>query len=432
MTIRKGSGAVRAVLTFLCGLLPAIGLPSISMGQVSPVVVNDNGLNSKLVYLLQGERRQISDDFVAELDGDTLRVSLETGGILRAGPKDELLVSLIQPSGRTMDMRPNANGEVIFSGVRTGLAAMVITANSLASSSLSSAYAAIPFFVSDAAPAEPGASGLRVPLAEVDTQQLVQDVNQSTQSNTNVQDIQTPGDFEIVKSSRFRVQKMADGSIQGRVIVPQRGYEAMPGVTQLAFYRNGVPAATATSAPDGKFIVRNVPAGINGLVATGPAGHASYAVDIVEFNAEPINPLAGSAKSAKFVSTQAPETEVNALPQPGGDVAVILNVFIIPPAMMDEVRRVVNERLGPQPAPPLDMGAPFAGPGGGFAPGGGGFGGGFGGGVGGGGAGGGGLGGIGGLAALAAIPAIIAATDDDNFFNPIQATRIAPPLIINP
>ncbi|MCA9132590.1 MAG: hypothetical protein KDA45_05535 [Planctomycetales bacterium] len=432
----------RALL--LCPL--CVALPTLGHAQTAPFVFDGPHMESQLVYLMQGERRQLSEDFMAELDGDTLRISLESSGLLQDTPSDQLLVSLVQPSGVREELRPDLNGEVVFRNIRQGLAAIVVTADSVASTSLSSAYAAMPFFVTaveaGAQPREP----LQLPVTEVEPQRVARALLQPAEAPLPTaatagrgEEVLEKDAFDFVTSSRFRVQRRADGSVRGRVVVPQRGYEVLPGETRITFYREGQVVATALSSVEGNFVVRDVPLGVNGLVAVGPAGHAAYAVEIMEFKAELVNPLteSGSPSAQRLVALQA-ASELPAGNLVQADAADTLIVFLIPPALMDDVRTIIGERwpvsswlnaAPPAAAPAAPAGVPFAGaPGMGLGPM---PGGGFGGGGSGGGSGGGGgfAGGIGPLIAVAAIPAIIAATDDDenfDFFNPPLTTPLTP------
>ena len=70
---------------------------STALAQMPLWFEQDGWNHPSLVYLIQGERRRLANDFVAQLDGDTLRISLESRGLVNTAPNDDLLVSLIQP-----------------------------------------------------------------------------------------------------------------------------------------------------------------------------------------------------------------------------------------------------------------------------------------------------------------------------------------------
>lgn len=376
---------------------------------------NQDSTGQQLVHLMQGESRELAPDFTAQLDGDKLRVSLEKGGLVSAMSNDQMVISLIQPNRPRQAIRPIGNSEVVFQNVQTGLAAVVVTADSLANTSFSSVYAAVPVFLTNA----PGGATapLAVPLAEIPTQEIATGVSSATSTGAGDSQASANGNFGSAASSRYHTQRMADGSVEGRVIVPATGAVAVPGKTQITLYRNAKVVSQTVSDAEGNFVLPNVPVGVNSLVANGSTGHAAYHIHVTDA-AELVNPV--SQKSNK--SGVRLVSRVN---QPGS-----LQIYVIPSSMMDDVRDAVNDpsddddeeifALG-EPLP----GAPGMGPAPGGFPGGAPAGGGFG-----GGAGGGGFGGAGGAAGLAALAAgavgIAAASDDDDGFNVNLATRIAP------
>lgn len=436
---------VRLSLFSVATMLACACLAKTSHAQVALWPGASLDSDSKLVFLLQGERRQLSKDFIAQLDGDQLKISLESSGLISASPNEELLVALVQPNGVRKQMRPDANGEIVFSDVREGLAAIVVSADSLASTSLTSLYAAIPFFVSSTVAGDlDAAPKTNIPMAEVEPERLARDLNESAGPETNEEEILNSNDFEMSAPSRFRVRRLADGSVQGQVVVPQRGFLEMPGVTNIAFYNDGNVVASTSSNVEGYFVADNVPVGINSLTATGPAGHAAYHVEIMEAPGELVSPLslnrdALSSKRTKLIAVRNGIDEQRELPIAfQEEVADTLIVCLIPNALMDDVRGVLKDRLPVpvQAAPPVDLagapmgGAPAPAPAGlGGASGG--YGGGFGGGSGGGGfGGGGGAGALVGLAGLAGVAAIASSDDggnnNNNFFTPPIASPISP------
>lgn len=406
--------ALSAVLT--------LSLSSGALGQNPLVHQNESWKNTKVVYLLQGEKRKLAEDFVAQLDGDALHVSLQARGLVSSTPDDGLLVTLIQPSGERQDQRPDENGNILFEGVEEGLAALVVTADALADTSMSSLYAAIPFFAVPADNAGAAPDPIEIPMALVEPGELVARLSDTLEDTSDDADVMAKDEFDVVKYSRFRVQRLADGSVQGQVVVPQRGYLAMPGPTQVTFQKDGMPLASTVSDEAGNFLAQNVPVGVNSIVATGRSGHAAYSVEIVEFagNDELLNPVtdAKTRSKVRFVAKADP-------------VADTMIVCLIPPALMDEYYQVADERLPPRYfeaiEPIADMGAPV-GPGSpapagfssGFAPGAPSYGG-FGGG------GGGGFGGAGAAAGLVGLAGIAAIADDDDGFNANLASPLTSP-----
>lgn len=416
------------MLAFLLLMVPALGQLPWHPTSWSSMNSPEPGLNSpRLVYLLQGERRRIAGDFVASLDGDRLKVSLEDQGLIRTTAQRELVVSLIQADGRRTDLIPDSNGNVVFDSVQAGFAALIVTANQLTDVSLTSLYAAVPVFMvaaedqaaEEQLEVERIEDSLSIPLAEVDPITVLEDVNREVLPAGESDDVMELREFELVPLSRFRVQRLADGSVAGQVVVPQDGYLAVPGVTTLTFQRNGTVLASTKSDEEGKFVAENVPVGTLSMVATGPSGHAAYAVEVVAFNA------ANAAGGNQSSTLQASPRFVSFQEQVGRELLVLL----IPPALMDEVRRLLNERLGglgpdgalasDLPAPPVaaeeatSNAANSLNAAGGFA------GGGFGGGAGGGAFAGGGGGALG-IAALATAVAALATNDGDGFSSNIS------------
>lgn len=402
-------------------LLAIVAFASISLQAPavaqSPWIFEPPGMaaRGKLVVLLQGEKRQIDGDFVALVEGDKLHVALNTRGMLNASPEDELLVSLVQPSGEAQSIRPDPNGMLVFENVSQGLAALVVTADSLANTSLASLYAAVPLFIAsveeDAPDPEP--EPFQLPVAKVNPQRLTEALNEDPEEPSPDSELLSSDDFEIVPFSQFRVLRLADGSIQGQVVVPQRGFLTVPGKTRIELIREGQTVATAITESDGSFLAQNVPLGVNSLVATGRSGHAAYSIEVVErkqLGLDPANTISGDPPArVHLVGMQ-------------GQVGQSLMVCLIPPALMDEVREVLKDRLpgsGSELAMDPNSAAPaFAGGAQNGAL--------SGGGMGGGGAGAGAFGGLGdwlGLAGLGVGIAALSDSDDDGF-NQNVTTRI--------
>ncbi|MCA9190515.1 MAG: carboxypeptidase regulatory-like domain-containing protein [Planctomycetales bacterium] len=388
--------------------------------------VPETGSLDFYVSLLQGEDIQLSEDFVARLDGEKLRVSLVRSGEVMESEAQEFLVTLIQPGKESIELQPNQQGIVEFDGVQEGLAAVVIAMESMLDSTQSAFYAALPIFAASAATVP--VSTTSIPLADVNKEQFLRDFESSSEIPTSIEEILDFDPQSVAKYSRYRVRRRADGSITGRVVVLQRGYDAVPGVTRLAFFKNGNFLASTFSSPEGEFVAENMPVGICSVVATGPAGHAAYAFEIVENAAiEAVQPaLKLFQQQTRFVSTQNQDpVEIENNPE---IVADNLIVILIPPSLMPEVRRVVGDRFliapevpadaglagagaAPMTFPPMAPGMAGMGMGGGFGGAGGGFGG----------------GGIGGALGLAGLAIGIAALENNNDgFNNNIATPVAP------
>ena len=377
--------------------------------------------NSPWAVLLQGEQRKISSDLIAYLEGDQLEIVLRSNGLVD-GPKDEYLVSLVQPNGDRIDQRPDENGRLAFAGVQQGLAALVITADTLTKRSTKALYAAIPFYMA-AAPAG-GKKPVDLPLAMVNSSALRKRIDESTFVASDEADVLPQSDFDTAdagKLSRFQVMRAADRSVTGQVLAPQLGYTAMPGEISITFTQ-GEKEVTAKSDKNGNFELKNVPLGLNSMVAMGMGGHVAHLVEVVEFKGvgELKGPTTGLTNSRlRFVANQVGAAES-------------MLISLIPPALMDEVKEILDDRL-PDNTPTTANNVPpgsaqRSGPTvGGFAASGTPIsiaGGGLGGGASGGGAGLGGGGGALGAAALAVAAAALA--NDDGGFNANASSGLTP------
>ncbi len=362
------------------------------------------------VFVLnQGEEIQLPEDFVARLEGKSLKVALKSMGLAERNLDRELMVSLIQEDGTRVDMKPDSKGELTFNNVTEGLAALVVAGGPLS-------YAAIPFYAAPKA-AEPEATAsskaFEVPVATVDTGLIRSGVESSGTAGVG-ESTRPLNYFTPTVANRFQVRLRPSGDMVGRVVVPEAGYDRVPGAFQIAFFRNGNLVQQVSTMVDGTFIVPGLTPGVHSLFATGPSGHAAFSFEVVSADAGEQIPAKLSAKTSNgvhYVSTNA-----NALA--ASDSLIIL---VVPPTLMPQLRDFVQQAYPGAPGAP-GIGAPAA-PGFG-APG---MGGGAGGGMGGGGLGGGGagIGGGGGglIAAAAGAAAIAAAAGNDDSFNPPLASR---------
>jgi hypothetical protein len=368
--------------------------------------------------LLQGKEIKLPEDFVARLDGNRLKVALKSFGLAERHPDRDLLVSLIQDDGSSVEMRPDANGEMNFENVKEGLISLVVGSGK-------AAYAAMALYAVPGIAGSP-AKAYEVPVATIDEREVrdaveVAGTAPAGSSATNLTDYATGA------VNRFKVYLQPDGALLGQVIVPEAGFERLAASVDLSFFRSGSLVGKTTSSADGSFAIVGLQPGIHSVFASGPPGHAAFAFEVLPPKAN--NELPFSENSAedgtRFVATAN-------LQLPGADELIVL---IIPPRLMPGVRDVVLSKYpfsassasglaGPVPAgAPMGGGAMGGFPGVGGLPGGGlGGGGGFSGGAGGGG---GGLGGIGGLLGIAGLAVGVAAlADDEDGFNVNVATPI--------
>lgn len=407
----------RIAIVVVCVFFPSV---SVCAQPTSALSSADTARpDGPVMVLLQGEELRVAEDFVAKLEGNKLRLALLSNGVIQPPPAETLVARLIRQDGSVSEQPLRANGEFVFENVKEGLAALVVTASGVAATSRKAAYAAMTFFVQ--APVIPAGEQVRpfqVPIGIVEPERLSRDLSSDSEDDeppAKTEDILTFDRFKGTRAfktsgaSRFRVQRQPDGSVQGRVVVPQRGYEVKPGVTSLVFYHDDVLVASAYSTPEGDFIVRNLPVGFNTVVATGPSGHTAYSLEVVA------NPQAGELIRPESARNQKAQTKLVATEE---DAESTLIVVLIPPAMMPQVREIVRSSFGTgeQPSAGATVGFPPLMPAGMAS--GGGAGGGSG------GAGGGGAFAVGGLAAIAA--AVVALDDDDDGFNVPIATPIAP------
>ncbi len=400
----------------------------------------------QIPVLLQGEEIKLPEDFVARLDGNKLKVALKTMGLTEKYPDRELLVTLIQDNGGTTELRPDANGELVFDNVKEGLASIVVASGQ-------TAYAAMALYAIPSV-ANNNVAPFEVPVASVDADEIRNGVESAghgpTQGAAMKQGAATSlSDYVTAPANRFQVQLQSDGTLKGQVIVPQVGYERVVGPVDLTFFHEGRLVGKTRSAADGAFSVAGLQPAVHSVFAVGAAGHTAFAFEVLP-------PLDNELPLAQRRNAYAHLVAANvALAAPSST----LFVLIIPPRLMDQVRDAVRPSYpapqssasglagGPLGAPigglPAASGAPgalgspsatssFGGGMGGGGMGGGGMGGG---GMGGGGMGGGGMGGIGGLGGLLGIAGlavgVTAISNNDDGFTAPPVTPVSPPSASN-
>ncbi len=411
---------MRKLLVDLSTFAIACILPAIAFSQQLSVEADGHRSPASVYVLLQGKEIKLPEDFVARLDGSKLKVSLKSLGLAGQNRDRDMLVSLIQEDGSQTALSPDANGEMTFENVKQGLASIVVA-------SKQSAYAAMAMYAVQGTLQVPSRP-FEIPVASVDASQISAAVEASGNA-TPGPDSKKLSEFPSGIANRFRVYQRSTGALDGHVVIPEAGFENLAGGVNLAFFRDGVQIAKTTSAADGAFSVAGLKPGVHSVFASGPAGHSSFAFELVAPAASEL-PLSNSAPNSKsqFVAFQV------ALPPPADELIVLM----IPPRMMPGVREVIRKSY-PLPAGTTGAGQAAAVGGlpgaGGFSggvgglPGGslqsGGFSGGGGGGFSGGG--GGGFGGIGALLGVAGLATGVAAlTNDDDGFNLPPATIIVP------
>ncbi len=419
----------------LLAVVSLVYLPSAKLWGQVPLLLNQQ-LPAGVPVLLQGEEIKLPEDFVARLDGDQLKVALKSFGLEPLSDERELLVTLIQDDGSKTELKPDVDGTLVFDKVKAGLASLIVTSGR-------AAYAAIPFYAAPSLPASP-ARTFDVPLASIEPGLIREGLDAADASGETVQVAGAAKKLSDYKSggvNRFQVSLQSDGTLLGRVIVPQVGYEREIGGIDLTFYRNEKLVGKTSTADDGTFSVAGLQPAIHSVFAIGAAGHSAFSFEVVG-SFENVLPLTDTQNSStgRLVSTGVVPTKVvSTLAQ--GTPSNELIVLIIPPRMMQQVRETVRSSYPASSTPSNGLaGGPGGSPGlGSFgnAPGMGssamssgsmGSGGAGGGGMGGGAAGGaaGGIGGLGGLLGIAGLAAGVSAISNDSTGNGNLATPVTP------
>ncbi len=277
----------------------------------------------QIPVLLQGEEIRLPEDFVARLDGDKLKVALKTMGLTQDYPDRELLVTLIQDNGSKTELRPDANGELVFNNVKEGLASIVVASGQ-------TAYAALALYAIPSVPNNPAAA-FEVPVASVDADEIRSGVESAGQGSKEAGDDPTQGaarnmsDYAAAPKNRFQVHLQSDGTLKGQVIVPQVGYERLVGPVDLTFFHEGRLVGKTRSADSGAFSVVGLQPAIHSVFAVGAAGHTAFAFEVLPALDNEL-PLAQNSGAA--------QTHLVAVNNALADSSSTLFVFIIPPLFL--------------------------------------------------------------------------------------------------
>lgn len=374
------------------------------LADVSSVVDAQSPGDYFVFRMLQGQDVQLPADSVMRYDANSQRMRLTLAGLDNDSRNENLVATLIGADGTKTEARLEANG-FDFPNVRdSGLHALVVTGGR-------AAYTAMALYLqatsnqaqaaADGNAAPPGEFVVR--LGKVDPTQISTIVENSGTAPKG-SSLKSLNDYNLSSAGTSTISLQPDGTLSGKVIVPEAGFEQIPGPVRLSFLRNGVTVANTVSAADGNFFISGLAAGVHTVLASGAPGHTAFSFEVVPVLEElPALTTHGRARTLP-VSTRAAFQAPNQLV-----------VVLIPPILMPGVREVVQQAYGP-PATDNGFGPPsFAGPFGGPMGGGGGGGGGMGGGLGGGGGGGFGGRGLGALLGIGGLAAGVAvlATDDD-------------------
>lgn len=366
--------------------------------------------------LVQSKEVELPEDFLVRVEGNKLKVALETMGMIdsQRSPAN-LLVRLLDMSGGEKTATTDELGFAEFDGVKPDALHALVVADEA-----SNVHAAMPLMtVGEEKAKEKGimTTRLRMPLMEANRKEILASINRDIPPGSPMAGaFYGLDDYTLKGINLFRVRLQTDGNLAGRVIVPDRDLAEKLRYAKLTFFRdNQVVGRTDSSGADGSFSLNGLSAGVHGVLAAGPAGYAAFAFDVL-----PAVIGKKGAGEARPVAVQ----EVKPSDK--------LFVFLVPPTVTPKVTEQVREtfnRPGDKTTPEAEsiaaqpamnggyggMSGGFGGMGGGQVIGGGGAGAGGGAGIGGG------LGG-GGLGALGLIGAAVASDSSgssNNLVSPI-------------
>ncbi len=353
----------------------------------------------------QDEPRKLPKDITAVLSRADRRVRFEL--VKLAGKENQSLagmsVTVIDPNGKTEQIKADASGIAVLNNAKPGLHAVVIGG--------AQGHGAIPVALREAPEAEENAAGVpatfKLPLVDVEPREVFS-LAKSSQPSSGASDYNDiDGDFvstgAVSDGFGYRIRLSESGALTGQVLSLVKSGISSAGVegTNIMIYRGSKIAAETVADQGGFFRIENLPPGVYGLVAVGPSGYAAFGFD---------------AYSAKTIAQSVSNSEVTLVSTsklaPGdGD---LLPVVLVPTPMVAQLVNSLQQSYGSLLGPAGGLGglaglAPGLGAAGfGGAAGGTGAAGGAGGAAGGAGAAGG-FGGIGGLAAIAGVGAAAAA-----------------------
>ncbi len=370
---------------------------------------------SFLNFMLQSKDLDLPEDFVARVDGGSLKVVLSTLGVdQRKSAKSKVLVALLDENGNEDQVETDASGIAEFKNVK---------ANKLHALLVNDAeyHAAIPVLPVSADKADRDniqATDIRLTAIPADRDEILTSLARNIVPSRTAGDLYNANNYRSSGQSLYQVRLSDDNTLSGRILIPDKDLSSQLRYANITVYQDRKAVAqTTASTDDGSFQLPNLRAGSYGLIAAGPSGYSAFAFEVLEPAAQLPPPNEGAKLPVAFNM---------AAPAPG------LVVFMIPPKMINAIVQRISQSYNRSNSSPA--GTPtfpsFAGGGGGFGGMGGGIGGGTAGatgGVAGGTAGAaGGLGGIGGLAGIAGVAAVagIAANTNNNTGNNLPVSPI--------
>ncbi len=360
---------------------------------------------------LQGEQKEVPEDFFADLEQSRLRLKLENFGVEGAEQAlEQALVTLITPSGERQQMRSDSEGNVEFADVEEGVVGVVVTGPDLHATVAVYAKDAEPDDADGAVAEEAVASPFRLPVMRISSSEVLKNTAAYTVNAAPAEDF-TKAEYAGFQryATRpivyYRVRMQANGHMLGKVFsIVDPNLEIDYTGTNLTIYRAGEYLQSTVASASGFFEVTNMKPGVYGVVAAGPMGYAAFAFEVFPPLGEGAD-LPAPSVAAGDAASPFRTAGFKAADDGEEGISDVLFVPLIPPSMLDELRRTLLEAYVPlindpglADVTPMSGGAP-----GGAAGGGGGVGGGGGGGVGG-----------GGLLGLAGLAAGLAALADDD------------------
>ncbi len=348
----------------------------------------------------QSKDIELPEDFLVRVEGNKLKVALETMGMIESQRSPaNLLVKLLDMSGGEKIATTDELGFAEFEGVEADVMHALVVADGA-----SNVHAAMPLMtVSEEKAKEKSITStrLRIPLMEANRQEILASINRDIPPGSPMAGaFYGLDDYTVKGINLFRVRLQTDGNLAGRVIVADRDLAEKLRYAKLTFFRdNQVVARADSSSIDGSFSLNGLSAGIHGVLAAGPAGYAAFAFDVLPA-------VVGGNKSSQEARPVAFQEA-----KPSDKLFVFLVPPTVTPKVTEQVRETFNQPVDNTIPTPDTFTTPpgFAGGYGGMGGGYGGMGGGnIGGGSGGGGGGGGGGFGGGALGALGLIGAAIA------------------------
>ncbi len=418
-------------------LLSAVALAALLAGSATvPASAQAPELRTLPANFMQGEKKEVPADFFAQIEDSRLTLKLQNIGDYGADTRlDDAFVTLITPGGIQQLAKSDSEGNVAFEGVEEGVVGLVVTGPDT--------HATVAVYAKEMTPPEeappvappavepPAADALvaaeatpfRLPVMRISPNEVLKNTNAYAALRPAASDF-TRAEYagfqryETKSSLYYRVNLKADGTVPGRIytVVDPNAIVDYAG-TNITIYKNGLYFRSTVANSSGYFETSDMSAGVYGLVAAGPGGYAAFAFEVVEAGADLPEPNVARRTGKDVFQTAAFQAD--------GGASAMLDVPLIPPAMLAYLRQVILNAYAASPDA-MAAAAPPAPP---TAAGGGGVGSGT---VGGGGGGGGGAGAGGsGLLGLAGLAAGLAAIGDDDgdFIPPGPTSPAVPPVL---